>query len=112
MIDAIQSETERAVNAMRQGQERVDAGVNMAEEAGRAMGEISGGSERVVDAINSISAALRQQSSTSTLIAENVEKIAAMSDRNATAVKEVAAASDELQTSADSLQSAVAKFRI
>jgi len=112
MIGAIESETKHAVETMHQGQQRVDTGVAMAGEAGKAMGEISSGSERVVDAVNSISAALQQQSSSSGLIASNVEKIATMSEQNAIAIQDVANASAQLRESADSLQAAVAQFRI
>ncbi|WP_435626803.1 methyl-accepting chemotaxis protein [Candidatus Ferrigenium straubiae] len=112
MIGAIQSETKHAVETMHQGQQRVDTGVAMAGEAGLAMGEISSGSERVVDAVNSISAALQQQSSSSGLIASNVEKIATMSEQNALAIQDVAQASAQLRESANSLQAAVARFRV
>jgi methyl-accepting chemotaxis protein len=112
MIGAIESETKHAVETMHQGQQRVDTGVAMAGEAGKAMGEISSGSARVVDAVNSISAALQQQSASSGLIASNVEKIATMSEQNAVAIQDVANASTQLRESADSLQAAVAQFRI
>ena len=84
----------------------------MAGEAGLAMGEISSGSDRVVDAVNSISAALQQQSASSGLIASNVEKIATMSEQNAVAIQDVANASAQLRESANSLQAAVAQFRV
>lgn len=112
MIGTIQSETEHVVETMRQGQERVDTGVEMAGEAGRAMSEISGGSEQVVDAVNSISAALQQQGAASNLIAANVENIAAMSEKNVFAIQDVAKASGLLQESANSLQAAVRLFRM
>lgn len=112
MIAAIQTETSNAVKTMHEGQERVESGVAMAEEAGRAMKEISGGSARVVEAVNGISAALVEQSASSNLIAANVENIATMSERNATAVRDVAQASGLLQDSANSLQQAVMRFRI
>ena len=112
MIGTIQSETEHVVETMRQGRERVDTGVEMAVEAGQAMSEISSGSEQVVDAVNSISAALQQQSTASNLIAASVEHIAGMSEKNANAVQDVARASGQLQESANSLQAAVKLFRI
>jgi len=112
MIGSIQSESKHAVETMHQGQQRVDKGVAMAGEAGLAMSEIGRGSERVVDAVNSISAGLQQQSASSGLIASNVEKIAAMSEQNTIAIQDVANASAQLRESADSLQAAVAQFRI
>jgi len=112
MIGTIQSETEHVVETMRQGQERVVTGVEMADEAGRSMSEISSGSDQVVDAVNSISAALQQQSTASNLIAVSVENIAGMSEKNAIAVQDVARASSQLNESANSLQAAVNLFRM
>jgi len=112
MIAAIQSETGNAVKTMHEGQERVKAGVAMAEGAGRAMSEISGGAKRVVDAVNSISAALLEQSASSSLIAANVENIATMSEKNAAAIQDVAQASGLMRESASSLQAAIAQFRL
>ncbi|MCE5182269.1 MAG: methyl-accepting chemotaxis protein [Betaproteobacteria bacterium] len=112
MIGAIQSESKHAVDTMHQGQQRVDTGVAMAGEAALAMSEIARGSGQVVDAVNSISAGLQQQSASSGLIASNVERIAAMSEQNAIAIQDVANASAQLSESAGSLQAAVAQFRI
>ncbi|MFA7239907.1 MAG: methyl-accepting chemotaxis protein [Sulfuricellaceae bacterium] len=112
MIGTIQSETEHVVETMRQGQQRVETGVEMADEAGLSMSEISSGSEQVVDAVNSISAAIEQQNAASNLIAASVENIAGMSEKNAIAVQDVARASGQLQESANSLQAAVNLFRM
>jgi len=112
MIGAIQTETKQAVAAMQQGQERVDSGVAMAGEASRAMAEIGTGAARVVEAVNAISATLRQQSASSGQISSSVESIAGMSERNAAAVRDVAQASGQLRELADSLQGAVARFRV
>ncbi|MBI5923027.1 MAG: Cache 3/Cache 2 fusion domain-containing protein [Betaproteobacteria bacterium] len=112
MIGTVQSETEQVVETMRQAQERVNTGVAMASEAGRAMSEISDGSDQVVDTVNGISVALQQQSTASNLIATNVENIAGMSEKNAYAIQDVAKASGQLQESANSLQAAVKLFRV
>lgn len=112
MIGSIQSGTEHAVETMRQGQDRANAGVEMASEAGRAVRQISGCSEQVVDAVNSISAALDQQNAANQEIALNVANMATMSGKNTFAVQQVAQASRELQESSNSLQATVDLFKL
>lgn len=112
MIDAIQTETRDAVSAMHLGEERVKSGLGLADEVRKAMHAIGSSSGRVVDAVNSISSTLLQQSSNSAQIASNIEQIAATSEKNAVAISNVAKASESLRGAAHSLQSAVAKFRI
>jgi methyl-accepting chemotaxis protein len=112
MIGSIQSGTEQAVETMRQGQDRANSGVEMANEAGRAVNEISGCSEQVVDAVNSISAALEQQNAANHEIAINVADMAVMSEKNTFAVQQVAQASRQLQESSSSLQATVDLFKL
>lgn len=112
MIGSIQSGTEHAVETMRQGQDRANSGVAMASEAGRAVNEISGCSEQVVDAVNSISAVLEQQNAANHEIAINVANMATMSEKNTFAVQQVAQASRQLQESSNSLQATVDLFKL
>ncbi|NWB84322.1 Cache 3/Cache 2 fusion domain-containing protein [Pseudomonas gingeri] len=112
MIGSIQSGTEQVVETMRQGQNRAHSGVEMASEAGHAVHEISGYSEQVVDAVNSISAALEQQNAANHEIAVNVADMAIMSEKNTFAIQQVALASRQLQASSNSLQATVDLFKL
>ncbi|WP_213941779.1 methyl-accepting chemotaxis protein [Pseudomonas sp. dw_612] len=112
MIGAIQSGTEQTVQTMREGQVRAHAGVEMAGAAGRAVMDIRGCSEQVVDAVNSISAALEQQNAANHEIAVNVANMAEMSEKNTFAVQQVAQASRQLQASSNSLRATVDLFKL
>ena len=76
---------------MRDGVNRVNEGVTLAMKAGDAMGEIQANAGRVVETVGDISTAMREQSSASSDIARNVERIAQMAEENNASVAENAA---------------------
>src|SRR5690606_9471673 len=76
MVGGMQSSAEEAVATMRQAVERVESGVQLASRAGESIGGISDGTQRVVEAVDEISSALKEQSAASNDIAINIEKIA------------------------------------
>ena len=111
-VQAIQHGTSDAVLSMRSGVDRVTGGVIQARKAGESMAQVETGAQKVVDAVGEISISLREQSSTSTELAKNVEQIAQMSEENSATVAENAATADELQRLASTLRDAVNRFRI
>ena len=112
MVSAIAEGTQAAVGSMENGVARVEAGVALARQAGQSITQIETASTRLLDAVNDISAALKEQSQASNDIAKHVEKIAQMSEENSVAVKETAQASQGLDTLASSLHSSVSRFKI
>lgn len=76
------------------------------------MQHITTGSDRLLGAVDEISNALREQGSTSTLIAEHVEKISQMTEENGTAIASVAKAANELSRLSQELQHNVNRFVI
>ncbi len=112
MVAAIQDGTRSAVSNMHEGVLRVDRGVEMTRQAGAAMDQITNGAGQVVETVNDISRALREQSTASADLAKNVEQIAQMSRKNNTAVAENAATATELQRLAQTLQAEVGHFRV
>ena len=112
MIDAIQNGAHGAMQGMTQGGVQLDQGVRMAGRAGEAMGHIEVSSRNVLGAVSEISSALQEQSVTSNLIAENVEKIAQMSEENSTAVDGVNQAAKHLETLSATLNTLVGRFRV
>jgi methyl-accepting chemotaxis protein len=112
MIQGIQEGTGRAVSYMETWSTRVTDGVSQARGAGECMTRIKGCAADVVATVNEISSALAEQSSASTQIAQNVERIAQMSEDNAGAVKSVAAAAKDLDGLARALAESVARFRV
>jgi methyl-accepting chemotaxis protein len=112
MIDAIAAGTQEAVGTMERGVTKVGAGVALAREAGESINRIEAGSGRVLEAVNDISGALREQSQASNDIAKHVERIAQMSEENSIAVKETANASHSLERLAGALQRSISRFRV
>jgi methyl-accepting chemotaxis protein len=111
MIGGIQSGTATAVSSMKEGVERVAAGVDQAQRAGNAISQVQSQSRQVVDAVSEISVALHEQSSASTEIARNVERIAQMAEENNAAAYNNAATANNLRQLAETLNTEVARFR-
>jgi methyl-accepting chemotaxis protein len=112
MITSVQSHTEAAAGVMKQGNEMVKVGVKQAEQAGYRMTQINAGSESVTHAITDISSALREQRIASTEIAQNVERIAHLTEENSAAISQVASAAVKLRALSEELQQGVARFKV
>jgi methyl-accepting chemotaxis protein len=112
MINAIQSGTSEAVNAMQGGVSRVNEGVSLAARASEAMKRIHDGAKQVIGSVNDISNALREQSQASTSVARNVEQIAQMAEANHAAVNETASTAQELERLASELQGQMRRYRL
>lgn len=112
MVVAIQGGTSSAVSNMHEGVLRVDRGVEMTRRAGATMDQITRGAAHVVETVNDISSALREQSAASAALAKNVEQIARMSMNNNTAVADNAVTAEGLQRLAQALQAEVAHFKV
>ena len=111
MITSIQSGTATAVSSMKRGVERVANGVEQAQLAGTAIGQVQSQSRNVLNAVSEISVALREQATASTEIAQNVERIAQMAEENNAAAYGNAETAGELRQLAETLSSEVARFR-
>ena len=111
MIGAIQSGTSTAVSSMKEGVERVAAGVAQAEHAGEAIGQVQAQSRQVLEAVSEITVALREQTAASTEIAQSVERIAQMAEENNVAVAGNVQIADTLRGLAHTLTSAIARFK-
>jgi len=112
MIDAIAEGTHDAVSNMERGVVKVGAGVSLAREAGESITRIEEGSGRLLEAVNDISDALKEQSQASNDIAKHVERIAQMSEENSIAVKETTHATHSLERLSSGLQHSISRFLI
>ena len=112
MISAIQEGTRTAVKQMEDGTSRVQAGVKTAARSGEAMVRVEAGATKVLEAIDEISTALREQSAASNSIAQNVERIAQMTEENGAAVEEVSRSASNLRQLAVDLRDNVSRFRV
>jgi len=111
MITAIQTDTDTAVSSMKLGVERVAAGVEQAQMAGNAIGQVQAQAKQVLNAVSEISIALREQATASTDIARNVERIAQMAEENNAAASGNADTAGELRQLAETLNGEVARFK-
>ncbi|WP_367989310.1 CHASE3 domain-containing protein [Vibrio sp. NTOU-M3] len=111
-IEAIQSETQLAVERMESGTNHVHEGLDLAQQAGSSLDEIVGGAQQVASMIDSIAAAAEEQSLASSEVAKNVEVISEVS-RNANEQANMAASSAKMLASkAEALKSMVNQFRV
>ncbi len=112
MISGIQNGTRIAMQGMSDGGAQVVEGVRMAAKAGDSMTHIEASSRKVLVAVAEISSALHEQSTASTLIAQNVEKIAQMTEENSASVIEVNHAAKHLEGLSGKLNSLVGRFKV
>jgi methyl-accepting chemotaxis protein len=112
VIQAVRQGTENAVQAMRAGDERVEAGVDKADRAASAIGQIKNGSDVVLHAVDDISSALAEQRNTTQDVARTVENVARMNEDNIRAVDAVAAAAAQVEAIARDLKTDAQRFRV
>jgi methyl-accepting chemotaxis protein len=112
IVAKINDGTIHAVQTMQHQSESVKSTVTRSSHASETIGKINVTSQNVVDSVAEISLALSEQSAASTVIAQNVEKIATMSEDNTQAVQEAAKAARDLTNRAAKLQDAVSQFKL
>jgi len=112
MVSKIQNGTRSAVDSMQSGVVQASKGVELATQAGSSINDIRSGSMRVTDVVNNISDAIREQSTTSSEIAKNIENVAQMSEESANAVQNTVQAAHNLQQLSTSLHNSVSRFKL
>jgi methyl-accepting chemotaxis protein len=112
MIEAVQHSSGQAVGDIRLVVEQVQQISSQSQDARAAMQEIRAQSEKSEGYSRDITAALGEQSSASTLIAQNVETVARMSDENAGNVSRAEQAMRKLEAESRALQEAVSRFKV
>lgn len=112
MIDNIQSGTQRAMQGMAVGGGQVTTGVSLASKAGDAMVQIEASSRNVISSVTEMSLALREQSTASDQIKNDMNEIAAMAGVNSLAVKEITQAANNLESLAQGLKLSTSRFRL
>jgi methyl-accepting chemotaxis protein len=111
MVTAIQKNTEIAASVMQKGNELVALGVRRTEQAGNSMRQINDSSVGEIGAVADVSSALRERRIAGAEIAQNVERIAQMTEKGRNTASEVSSAAESLGTLAAELQNEVAKFK-
>ena len=111
MVAAIQQGTEGAVQGMEQGVAKVNEGVARAQRAGEAMHGIREAADQVLATVAEISHALREQSTASAEIAQQVTTIARMAEENGVAVGSNHHTASRLSDLAGTLLDNVSRFK-
>ncbi len=112
MIDTIQKASRSSVDSMTAMVAQVHDGVNLAEQAGEAINQISQESRQAATSVGKISTALVEQTAASNTIAEHIDNISQLTEHNNTAAKTTANAADQLQRLADEMRTAINHFKI
>ena len=92
--------------------DKVETGARLVQDAGSTMDEIVASVQRVSDIIGEITAAATEQSQGIGQVNQSVTQLDQMTQQNAALVEQAAAAASSLEQQAQSLQSAVATFKL
>jgi len=90
---------------------RVQSGVALAEEAGNSIDALTAKSVRVGEVVADISSALHEQNTATQELAQHVERIARMAETSTASIAGIAAEARDLEGEAQSLGSALDRFR-
>jgi methyl-accepting chemotaxis protein len=112
MVEAINHSAAEAVQRMDQSLVLVGQGVSQAEHAYQAMSQVGTNTEKVVVEINEINSSLQEQRAASVQIAQHVEQIAQMAERNVTSIAGIASHVSDLEQLARNLESQMQHFRV
>jgi twitching motility protein PilJ len=112
LVKAIQTETNEAVSAMERNIQEVVSGSKVANQAGQALHEIEGVSNRLADLIQSITLATKQQARGSEALAKSMTDISQITQQTAVGTKQTVESVTDLAKLADDLRGSVAAFRL
>jgi twitching motility protein PilJ len=112
LVQAIQSDTNEAVNSMEQTTAEVVAGARKAEDAGSALGDIERVSHDLSALIQNISSAARQQSAAATDISQSMNAIQEITSQTSQGASQTADSIGYLAQLASDLRRSVAHFKL
>jgi len=112
MIEAVQGDTQLAVEAMEQGTRQVAEGVATTQKAGEALKEIVHMSQEVGDMVTHIATAATQQASVTDDINDSMNQIARLLIESAEGAQQSEKACQELSGLAFDLRNLVGNFRL
>lgn len=103
LIQSMQESTELAVQAMEQGTREVEAGSQLATNAGDALADIMSVVEDTTHEVTAIAAAAQQIAAASREVAVAIDGTAAVAEESTAAAEQMAASSDEVTRSVDDI---------
>jgi methyl-accepting chemotaxis protein len=111
MINEIQNRTQNVVDAMKKGSQEVISGIELADQAGKALDNIVEGTDRLVAMVQQIAAANQQQYTTSEEISRKVESISGVVSESEQDVDMVARVAEEVNLLTRHLQVLMSRFQ-
>ena len=112
MIDLIQQDTQRAVEGMRSGASQVEEGVSLVHSAQDALQKINDEMSDTIQRVNEISHASDEQREAMTLLAQNVEQVASMTEQNMAVVSQTTATVESLNCMVARMHKSVTQYRV
>ena len=112
MIQSIQANTQTSVTSMQEVVEIVHQGSILTTEASTVMSDVERKSSAVSVMMSEISAALREQNVASHQIADHVENIIQMAEKNSTTSQETAESARSVSELAANIQDRVSRFKL
>lgn len=112
MIQGIQDDTAKAVESMQGGTKEVEAGMELANQAGEGLQQIVTSIQNVTDMVRQIAIAAEEQSTRGDVIASNVESVTNLTQQNASSAEETASSAHMLNEMAKELRQMVSEFRL
>lgn len=112
LINGVQEETKRAVDAIAAAERNIEEGVLLSTKSGEALQKIVTGVKSSTEQINAIARATTEQTTGSSLINESVEKFSRMVQQIGTATNEQAKVSDFIVSSVERMRSLAAQVRL
>ena len=112
MINSIQGETRQAVEGMRNGAHEVEESVRLVQEAKVALQDINQQMGTTVAMVSEITHSSNEQQAAMTDLAQNVERVAAMTEQNVSVVRQTEAMVEELTGTVSRMRKAVGQYRV
>ena len=112
MIDLIQQDTQRAVEGMRSGASQVEEGVSLVHSAQDALQKINDEMSDTIQRVNEISHASDEQREAMTLLAQNVEQVASMTEQNVAVVTQTESMVGRLTAIVERMNKSVNQFSV
>jgi methyl-accepting chemotaxis protein len=111
MIETIQRQSNDASNQMGSATKQVSSGVDLIHSLQAPLQELFDGAKGALVSLTELSSAAKEQSHTSTQIAQNIETIAQMSGRNTEAAGKSYETAQKVDQMASGLQQLIGRFR-
>ncbi|MCS3756155.1 methyl-accepting chemotaxis protein [Salinibacter ruber] len=112
IIEEVQSEIDKAVQAARRSSSNAEEGIDLSEKASETLGEIVSSIERVEQKADEIAAASEEQSTTSEEIARSVQSISTAAQQSAAGVTKVSDTAGQLEGITGKLQRRLQSFTV